>query len=219
MVANVSPVLTVETSSSSSEPIFANGQLDELAGDLYTSSPVSSSPGIVTEVETYFLKNLSHPITVLILILTIAIFLIKILIIARGVNTPWYDNVQGKQFINSTTGTITWIIAYFFSIVGIVYVIQTGRGPESFYLTTLFLLGLIIGFAWDLIFYYGRDIKFSLLLYLFLVLYYCWFFYEFYQYSGLAAFFQFFLLIRAIYFFVQLGFLFYYNPGDTIIPY
>jgi tryptophan-rich sensory protein len=194
---------------------------DDLANDLYSSSDSvnSSSSGIITEVETYFLKNLRHPITVLILILTIAIFLIKFLIIARGVNTPWYDNVQGKQFINSTTGTITWLIAYFFSIVGIIYVIQTGRGPESFYLTTLFLLGLIIGFAWDLIFYYGRDIKFSLLLYLFLVLYYCWFFYEFYQYSGLAAFFQFFLLIRAIYFFVQLGFLFYYNPGDTIIPY
>lgn len=173
----------------------------------------------LSDFGSYLSRELSHIENIVLILVAIIIFLLKIVISIRGTNTPWFKQVQSKEFINTTTAGVSWTVAYLISIVGIIYLTQQGQGFKSQYLSGLYLLGLIFSLLWDVIFYYGRDIKFSLIVYLFLTIYYAWFFYEIFQVSVIGAFFQLFLLIRTIYFFIQIGLLLINNPSDTIIPF
>ncbi|MGL4501114.1 MAG: tryptophan-rich sensory protein, partial [Planktothrix sp.] len=137
----------------------------------------------------------------------------------RGTNTPWFRSLVGQEFVNPITSGLTWAFAYITSIFGLIVLSYENRGLNNTYIASLYLVGLVASLGWDVIFFYGRDIKFSLVIYVFIVLFYAWFFYEVYQLSVLAAFFEVFLLLRSIYFFFQVGRLLIDNPSDTIIPF
>lgn len=169
-------------------------------------------------VGSYISSKLSNIENVSLILLAIFLYIFKVIISLRGINTPWYRSLDGTQFINPYVSGGTWFFAYVFSILGIVVLSFQKKGFDTVYIGALYLLGLLMSFFWDIIFFYGRDIKFSLLIYLFLSLYYAWFFYAVYQISVTAALFQLPLVIRTLYFFIQVGILFLYNPGDTIIP-
>lgn len=167
---------------------------------------------------SYIADKLSRIENIVLILIAIFLYIFKIVIAWRGVNTPWYNNLQGREFINPVASGSTWAFAYLFSILGLVVLSFENKGLDTLYVGGLYLIGLLFSFFWDVIFFYGRDIKFSLLIYLLLALYYAWFFYAVYQISIVAALFQLPLVIRTVYFFVQVGILFMDNPGDTIIP-
>lgn len=158
-------------------------------------------------------------VTVCIYIIVIVMFVIGIVLGARGLQTAFYQSLNTTVSATLTGSTLSFIIGYLFAAIGLIYLYY--KEPENYnklgFLSGILILGLALDLFWYVVFFYGQDIGVSVVIYILSTIVYVWYLYEIAAVSPFAAIFQLPLVLRTLVLLYQNMSLYLVNPTYTSI--